>query len=126
MSESLARAIEHADRHETEADYWKEVIDNNRERIELLSVNATARPDPFTGTMGRELERRIDTLERHTDKVIWVNDRVKDIDERLTNTEKHYRDSIMPLIRSMQSNDKAFDGSHNVNRNIELNAKASD
>lgn len=31
--------------------------------VEELMHNASARPDPFTGTQGRELDRRIKELE---------------------------------------------------------------
>jgi hypothetical protein len=60
--------------------YWVGVIDGHSERmrelereqvrlaaeVQLLRENAKARSDPFTGSEGRDLERRIEQLE--TDK----------------------------------------------------------
>jgi hypothetical protein len=61
---------------------WVDVIRKNEERLrelerqqvafdarlDVLSTNANARPDPFTGTEGRELERRITALEDVADQ----------------------------------------------------------
>ena len=60
--------MEHMDRHETEANYWKQRIDRNRDEIRKIMKSPSARPDPFTGTEGKELERRIDKLERCCDR----------------------------------------------------------
>ena len=42
-------------------------IDYTISRIDALSALPAARPDPFTGTEGRELERRIHDIERRLD-----------------------------------------------------------
>ena len=50
-----------------------------------LSTDPTARPDPFTGTQGTELERRIDRLERENAK------QEAQIDELMRHHNQHHR-----------------------------------
>lgn len=56
------------DAHIEESNYWKREIEGMRKDIANLRTHAAARADPFTGTEGRALERRIDTLERRFDE----------------------------------------------------------
>jgi len=44
-------------------------IDYTISRVDALSTVPTTRPDPFTGTEGRELERRLDEVERRFAKL---------------------------------------------------------
>jgi len=44
-------------------------IDYAISRIDALSSVPASRPDPFTGTEGRELERRINAIERRLEAV---------------------------------------------------------
>lgn len=44
-------------------------IDYAIARIDSLSSMPSSRPDPFTGTEGREFERRLDALERRIDRL---------------------------------------------------------
>lgn len=59
--------------HESEAENWKSRISRNEQSVADLRSNAGARPEPFAGTEGRELDRRIRALERYVD---LDNDRV--------------------------------------------------
>lgn len=102
LSESVTRALEHVESHNTEANYWKTRIETNTDRITELTSNANARPDPFTGTQGRELERRIDQLERDLDQVERMRERLEELDDRQIRNEKYYRDSVVPMLN--QSN----------------------
>jgi hypothetical protein len=68
-SVAVAENTLHRVEHERQADYWIAVIDANRDAIHKLSSDTKARPDPFTGTDGRELRRLIDGNERRLDTV---------------------------------------------------------
>jgi hypothetical protein len=56
----------HRVEHEKQADRWIAKILENERSIHSLQQQPSARPDPFTGTEGRELERRIRAIERGT------------------------------------------------------------
>lgn len=49
----------HRMEHEKSAERWIDQIVQNTKEIQNLQRNTNARPDPFTGTMGRELEERV-------------------------------------------------------------------
>jgi hypothetical protein len=49
--------------HEKQAERWIDKILENEHNIHALQQQPAARPDPFTGTEGRELERRLRVLE---------------------------------------------------------------
>jgi len=49
--------------HEREAEQWKTRIERLESQVYDILTKSNARPDPFTGTMGRELEDRINRLE---------------------------------------------------------------
>jgi hypothetical protein len=50
--------------HKAELGRIGNLLDRLREDVATLKQQPTARPDPFTGTQGRELEERIRQLER--------------------------------------------------------------
>lgn len=50
-------------RHDKEASRRQDMLDRLNETVNELKTVATSRPDPFTGTDGRKLERRIQGLE---------------------------------------------------------------
>ena len=64
MDARLAVAETHVAAHERSADEWKQRIIENERELRGLMQSPAARPDPFTGTEGRELEQRIQQLER--------------------------------------------------------------
>ena len=51
--------------HDEESHTWKDRINRNEQVLVELRTNAAARPDPFTGSDGRELEKRIRALEQY-------------------------------------------------------------
>ena len=55
--------------HDRQATYWNQSVEANRQKLANISTNPTSRPDPFTGTQGRALERRLDLVERNCDRV---------------------------------------------------------
>jgi hypothetical protein len=61
---AIAESRHHIDSHNAESGEWKRRIIVLEDKVYGLSTKATTRPDPFTGTMGRELEERIKELER--------------------------------------------------------------
>jgi hypothetical protein len=60
---SIAAAEHHIDSHNREAEQWKQRILALEQKLYDMSTRSTARPDPFTGSMGRALEDRIEALE---------------------------------------------------------------
>jgi hypothetical protein len=60
--QSHANSI-HRIEHEKNAQQWINKIIENERDIHALQSSAAARKDPFTGSEGRELERRIKALE---------------------------------------------------------------
>jgi hypothetical protein len=60
---AIAEARHHIDSHNAESAEWKRRIIILEEKVYALSTRASARPDPFTGSMGRALEERIQALE---------------------------------------------------------------
>lgn len=54
----------HRENHDRTSNYWISEIEKLRANVHELQVNPTARKDPFTGTEGRDLARRIQRLER--------------------------------------------------------------
>ena len=47
------------------------VLGGNAGVIALNKANPESRADPFTGTEGKELERRIDRIDAEQQKMIW-------------------------------------------------------
>ena len=79
--------------------------EKTRQVISNFMVDASARPDPFTGTEGRELrklidaiERRLDSTERGVSSMAALTDRVRLMEKN----QREYQASIIPLIQ--QSN----------------------
>lgn len=73
---SVARAVTSLQEHEKQSEFWKRKIEDNNRLVTDLSTSARSRPDPFTGTDGKELrklidsnERRLDDTERRVDKI---------------------------------------------------------
>jgi len=66
---SIARYNNHVQEHEKQSEYWIQRIESNTNRLGRLATDSAARPDPFTGTQGRELERRLDFVERIVDQI---------------------------------------------------------
>jgi hypothetical protein len=60
--ETSANTVHRAE-HERQSERWIEQIERNRDAIEALKEKPSARPDPFTGTEGRQLRERIERLE---------------------------------------------------------------
>ena len=60
--ETSANSV-HRVEHQRQSDQWIKQIERNRDAIEALREKPSARPDPFTGTEGRELKQRIERLE---------------------------------------------------------------
>ena len=54
----------HRIEHEKQAERWIDKIIENERNIHALQNQPTARPDPFTGSDGRELQRQIDELKK--------------------------------------------------------------
>jgi len=50
--------------HETQSQFWIAVIEQLREKVHELNTNSQARPDPFTGSDGRELRNQIAELRK--------------------------------------------------------------
>lgn len=50
--------------HTETATDWRGRIERLEAQVHEITTRATARPDPFTGTMGRALESRIERLEQ--------------------------------------------------------------
>ena len=73
LSELVVRTVEHVEQKEKEWEYWHNRIEENSKRALQISTNALSRPDPFTGTMGREMDRRLGSqfksLESRIDKL---------------------------------------------------------
>lgn len=60
----LAVSETHVETHEKSAAEWKQRILENERSLRQMRTSPEARPDPFTGTEGRQLEQRIQQLER--------------------------------------------------------------
>jgi len=58
-----ARAEKHVVDHDREANEWKERIKRLELQMEAVQTQSMARADPFTGTMGKALEMRIQAVE---------------------------------------------------------------
>lgn len=78
LGREVSSVHEHVTEHDRSAQEWKDRIASNEKRLHILSSSSTARPDPFTGTQGRVLERRLDQ----------VSFAVKQIEKRLHDTQK--------------------------------------
>lgn len=88
------------------SEHIKDHIDRVRKaesRLHALSSNANSRPDPFTGTEGRQLERRIDRLEMTSEKVNLFIGQVGQIKKEFAEVEGFYRRSVLPLIEQSNS-----------------------
>ncbi len=59
----LAVSETHVETHEKSAGEWKQRILENERALRQMRTSPEARPDPFTGTEGRQLEMRIERLE---------------------------------------------------------------
>jgi hypothetical protein len=57
------KAEKHVSDHDLEANEWKERIKKLEKQVEELQTRSGARADPFTGTMGKALEMRIEAVE---------------------------------------------------------------
>jgi hypothetical protein len=53
----------HIESHNNESEQWKQRIIRLENQIYEMQTMPKARPDPFTGSMGRELEKRLQKLE---------------------------------------------------------------
>lgn len=60
---AISEARLHIDSHNREAEQWKQRILALEQKMYEMSTRSTIRPDPFTGSMGRALEERIQALE---------------------------------------------------------------
>lgn len=100
---AMARVNEHTDSHDDEAGYWKTRIEGNAVSIQDLETGAHASPAPFAGAQGRELERRIDHLERCPTEIEWLRERIKDLSEQMNETENYYRRGVLPLLQQSNS-----------------------
>jgi len=98
VAENSAHRVE----HDKNAEEWKQRIRRNESGVRELTNNASARPDPFTGTEGRQLERRIDQLERGFDQIERLREQMKEIEQQMDEDRRYYRQSVVPLIE--QSN----------------------
>jgi predicted pyridoxine 5'-phosphate oxidase superfamily flavin-nucleotide-binding protein len=58
------RAEKHIMEHDRNAEEWRARIRTLERQVEELKTNGTARADPFTGTMGKALEMRIQAVEK--------------------------------------------------------------
>lgn len=63
MREKLAEVRTEEKAHIQQADVWIARIKKLEDQVEGLITHPAARKDPFTGTQGTELERRIQALE---------------------------------------------------------------
>lgn len=81
--------------HKQSAEEWKSRIERTERGIHELSSVATARPDPFTGTEGRALERRLDALElRHGASEKWVAE-IARLRKELSELQMYWRRMMM-------------------------------
>ena len=58
------RAEKHVAEHDRTAEEWKARIVTLERQVEEIKTKAGARADPFTGTMGKALETRIQAVEQ--------------------------------------------------------------
>jgi hypothetical protein len=68
IAEQSSENSVHRIEHERQADFWINRIEQNTRELHALQRQPSARPDPFTGTEGRELERRIRVIEELTNE----------------------------------------------------------
>ena len=96
---SLARALE--SQHAHAADAGREIarIDRHEKRITELETSTNSRPDPFTGTEGRKLERRIDHLELKAEHITSNSERIGLVEEN----QRSYQAAMIPLIQQSNS-----------------------
>ena len=64
LRQSIIRSEGHIASHNDESIEWKNRIKSLEQKVYDIQTKPTARPDPFTGADGRELDQRIRTLER--------------------------------------------------------------
>lgn len=64
IRQSIIRSEGHIASHNDESIEWKNRIKSLEQKVYDIQTKPTARPDPFTGADGRELDQRIRTLER--------------------------------------------------------------
>lgn len=101
-SVSLARALKHNEDHQEDARREIARIDRCEARLSELATDSTARPDPFTGSQGREIERRIDVLEQGLVKMNAMKERVAELKKTSDDERAYYRSSIVPMIQQIQ------------------------
>ena len=65
IAKQVAENSIHRIEHEKSAERWIDQIIENENDIHDLQSRTSARPDPFTGTQGRELRKRIEKLEEN-------------------------------------------------------------
>mgnify|MGYP001547381064 CR=1 FL=1 len=98
VAENSAHRVE----HDRNAEEWKQRIRLNESGLRELTNNASARPDPFTGTEGRQLERRIDILERLPAQLKRLRSDIDRLHKMNSEDRTYYRQNVVPLIE--QSN----------------------
>lgn len=98
MSVSIAELDARFADHHREAEYWKERIEGLRKTFEDLRAITLSDNDPFDGSQGRALERRIDACERGLATINALSGRLDDVSARCSESETYYRSQIVPLI----------------------------
>jgi DNA anti-recombination protein RmuC len=87
--------------HANEKGIWIDVIKDTARKVDELRNNPNRRPDPFTGTDGRLLEKRL-------------NDSIKDVDKRLSALER-YLDKDVIIMQQLMDDVKTLKAFHNGN-----------
>lgn len=103
LMQSVARTLQHVELHTEEKNHWIARIEENSKLLHSLAKDSAARPDPFTGTEGRQLERRIDALEQIAELVKWLKSQVEEMRKDMRETEGYYRRQVLPLIEQSNS-----------------------
>jgi hypothetical protein len=98
----VATLAEHANNNDYASKGLAQKLEKADARLQKLATNANARPDPFTGTEGRALERRIDRLELTGEKVTMFMTQVAQLQKDFSEVQGFYRRQVLPLIE--QSN----------------------
>ena len=103
LTTSVTKAIEHNRNHEIVAAREISRIDRLEKRISDLATKTNTHKDPCTGTMCREMERRIDAVERGAETISVIKDRIKELSADWRETEGYYRRQVLPLIEQSNS-----------------------
>lgn len=99
QSISLARTMESSAAHASDASREIARIDRHEKRLTELETSIHSRPDPFTGTEGRTLERRIDQLELKAQHIGSNSERIALVEEN----QRSYQAAMIPLIQQSNS-----------------------